>query len=184
MLLLLLSAVTTPPPVAADVAGMEPQIEIIRRDAAEHGWQITCEGRSGEERVVRLAFPPGAAEATIRAYFYPQNHIGSTHRFYYKSYPPPERCDHEPPSTSASPPARVLALGPREQLTRLVTVAQRCGFTMAAVRKPRRDDVPGQAAPFPDDWLALDAGEDASPRYGPSICFLQMRDRALSSSTE
>ena len=56
--------------IAADVTGMEPQLAIIRRDAARLGWRITCEGNAGEERVLRLTIPAGSG-AEVRSYFDP-----------------------------------------------------------------------------------------------------------------
>lgn len=162
--------------IAIDVTGMDPQLAIIRRDAARLGWRITCEGRAGEERVLRLAIPPGADEA-VRSYFDPQDHLGSSTRFYSGDDTPPESCDLEPPTTGSSRPSSVLALGPRAELTPLARIARACGFTSAGIRSRRQDDVPAGTPRLQDDWLTLDAGEDAIPRYGPTICFLQMQGR-------
>ena len=163
--------------VAADVTGMEPQLAIIRRDAARLGWRITCEGSAGEERVLRLTIPAGSG-AEVRSYFDPQDQIGSSTRFYTRENLPPEGCDQEPPTTSSSGPSPVLAIGPRALLAPLADVARACGFTLAVIRERRREDVPQGASGLQDDWLTLDAGEDISPRYGPEICFLQMQSRA------
>jgi hypothetical protein len=156
MLFLLLSAAADLP-TAVDVAGMEPQI------------------------VLRLTFPQGASEATIRTYFDAEHHIGSTSRFYSQGDLPPAGCDREPPTVSASVPRRVLGFGPPEAVTRLASIARACGFTRAGVRARRRDDFPSGVARPHDTWLTLDAGEDFTSRYGPTICFIQMRSRALPS---
>lgn len=163
--------------IAVDVTGMEPQIAIIRRDAARLGWRVTCEGTAGEERVLRLTIPAGSEEA-VRSYFDPHDHIGSSTRFYSREDMPPERCDQDPPTTSSSSPSFVLAFGPRELLTPLADVARACGFTLTAIRERRQQDVPQGTPGLQDDWLTLDAGEDTTPRYGPTICFVQMRSRA------
>jgi hypothetical protein len=166
-------------PISVDVAGMEPQIEILRRDAAEHGWPITCEGRAGEERVLRLTFPRGASGAAIRTYFDAEHHIGSSTRFYHRRDLPPVRCDQEPPRISASAPIHILGFGPSEALARLASVARACGFTRAVVREPLRGDTPAGTARLHDGLRALDAGEDITRSYGQTICFIQMRTRAL-----
>jgi hypothetical protein len=178
-MLFLLVPVLANLPVAVDVAGMEPQIGILRRDAAEHGWRITCEGRSGEERVLRLTFPQGASAAAIRTYFDAEHHVGSSSRFYYPGDLPPAGCNREPPTATAPAPMRVLGFGPARALTRLAGIARACGFTRAAIRAQRTGDFPAATARRRADWLTLDAGEDMTPRYGPTICFIQMRGRAL-----
>lgn len=175
MLLLLLGFAA--PPVAVDVTGMGPQIEIIRRDVAERGWQITCEGHSGEERVVRLTFPPGTSDEAIQSYFDPPDHIGSSSRFYRPNEVPPERCDREPPIITSSRPWSVLAIGPRDSLDRMANIARACGFERASVREGRGEDAPEGITDVVGDW-ALDAGEDITPRNGPMICLLQMQHRA------
>ena len=180
MLLLLLSA-TAAPLIAVDVTGMEPQIEIVRHDAADRGWQITCEGHAGEEQVLRLALPRRAPQAAAIAYFERGDHLGSSRRFYYEGDPLPQGCDQEPPSFSASEAIRVLAFGRRERLTRLASMARRCGFTRPEVRERRQNDLPPWSRRGHDDWLTLDAGEDARARPGPLMCFIQMQTRVLSS---
>ena len=167
------------PPVAVDVTGMAPQLEIIRRDADQRGWRISCEGRAGEEGVIRLAFPSGIAREEIDTYFDADHHLGSSQRYYYARDTLPEQCDQEPAVSSASEPAPVLALGPRESLSGLTEVARACGFAGATLREIRAQDIlSGQPDP-PENWLALDAGEDASARHGPAICFLQLGVRPL-----
>lgn len=178
-----LSAGSSPPAddqvLAVDVTGMEPQIAIIRRDAADRGWRITCQGRAGEEQVVRLTFPSSTHQQDLDSYFSPQDHIGSSFRFYSPSRLPPDRCDQEAPTTSTSgPPNRVMAAGPLDLMTQLAETARRCGYFNAAVREHRADDssLPPE---LPSEWRILDAGEDVGHRYGPAICFVQMRSRVL-----
>ena len=179
MLLLLLS-LTAAPPVAVDIIGMEPQLTIVRRDAAERGWRISCEGRAGEENVIRLSFPSGTPAGAIRSYFDPDHHLGSSAHYYYLGDALPDRCDHEPTFTSSSAPLQALVVGPGNLLERLAVIARACGYSGAAIRARRSGDIPAGAADPPEDWVTLDAGEDAGVRYGPSICFVQMQYRALS----
>src|ERR1700740_222504 len=110
-MLLLLASLTAAQPIAVDIAGMQPQLAIVRRDGAARGWRVTCEGRSGEERVIRIVFPPGTPPAAIGAYFDLADHLGSSARFYHAGDTLPQSCDSEPTVSSGSP-ARVLALGP------------------------------------------------------------------------
>ena len=182
-MLLLMMAIAAAPPVAADATGMEPQLTIIRRDAAERGWAIICEGRSGEEGVVRLAFPPDTTREAIDAYFDPNRYVGSSAHFYSSEGDLPSGCDHEPPTISASQPVRTLAFGPRGHLDRLAELARACGFARAAVRERRNGDLPEGTTGMPEDWLTLDAGEDIGSRYGPSLCFLNIQGRVMSTGS-
>ena len=178
--MLFLSLALAAPPVAVDVTGMAPQIEIIRRDVVERGWQITCEGRSGEEQVVRLAFPPGTSDEAIQSYFDPQAPLGSSSRFYGPDETPPERCDREPATTTSSDPRSVLAIGTRDSLEHLASIAHACGLERASIRQRGTEDVPPGITGVVGDWT-LDAGEDVTPRNGPMICLLQMQLRASES---
>jgi hypothetical protein len=185
MLLLPITLALTPPIapdplVSVDVAGMEPQIAIIRHGAAERGWRISCEGRSGEERVIRLVFPSGTDAATVVAAL---EGLGSSTLYYSVERPAPESCDQpEPRGEPASPPVRVLGIGPRDVIEPLVSVARACGFVGAALRDRRPDDLTPAAFGAHRDWLVMDAGEDAAARYGPLICWIQMQYRAMSSA--
>jgi hypothetical protein len=167
------------PLVAADVAGMEPQLSIIRRDAAERGWRISCEGRSGEERVIRIVFPTPTSQASIAPYF---DHLGSSMRYYSREQPAPEGCDQsEPQIATGSAPVRMLEIGPRSRIEPLVSVARACGYAGAALRERRPSDSIPAAVGAQSDWLVIDPGEDATARYGPLMCWIQMRYRAMTS---
>jgi hypothetical protein len=72
--------------IAVDVTGMDPQLAIIRRDAARLDWRVICEGSAGEERVLRLTFP-NRSEKAVRSYFDPQDLIGSSTRYYSRTSP-------------------------------------------------------------------------------------------------
>lgn len=175
----LLLSLMAAPPVAIDVTGMAPQLAIVRRDAAARGWQISCEGRSGEEGVVRLNVPPGTPAQAIEAHFDPNHHFGSQLRYYYAGDILPARCDGESAVGSSSSPVRVLAIGLRGDLAPLAEIARACGFSQAALREVRQEDLlAGQASPH-QDWLALDPGEGAGARSGPLICFIQLGVRPL-----
>lgn len=182
MLLLSIALAAAPPVagtpvVAVDVAGMEPQLSIIRRDAAERGWRISCEGRSGEERVIRIVFPSPTSEARIQPYF---ELLGSSMNYYSAEHPAPERCDQSEPQTgTGNAPVRMLGIGPRSRIEALVSVAQACGYAGAALRARRPDDPVPVAAGAQNDWVVIDAGEDAGARYGPLICWIQMSYRAM-----
>ena len=181
---LLLLSVAAASPVAVDVAGMAPQLAIIRRDAAERGWRISCEGRSGEEGTLRLAFPPDVRRESVEAYFDPNHYVGSSAYFYSRADELPEHCDHDPTRIISAESSQVLAAGPRDTLAPLVGLARDCGFGAALVRERREADIQAEAGAMPGDWLILDAGEDVVPRYGPALCFLNLHRGRLSSASE
>jgi hypothetical protein len=169
------------PPVAVDVAGMAPQLAVIRSDAAGRGWRITCEGNSGEERVIRIAFPAGTSRETVMAYFGP-GMIGSTMSYYSLARPAPESCDRQEPGQGSGDPVRLLGFGPRAVIEPLVGVARSCGYAGAGIRVRRRGDRIPAAIAMHRDWLVIDAGEDAGRRYGPMICWVQMEYRAVAAA--
>jgi len=180
MLHLLLS-IAAAPPVAVDVSGMEPQLAIVRREAAAQGWRISCEGRSGEQGVLRVHFPPEAADEATRLFTARRRGIGASHLFYQAGDVIPGDCDQPPVTISAPASAsdRVLAFGPREVMEESAHIARDCGFAAVAVRPGREEDPPAGAHSLYPDWFALDAGEDIGARHGPFICFIQIQRRAL-----
>jgi hypothetical protein len=87
-----------------------------------------------------------------------------------------QTCDQEPVQVGSSEPVRTLTFTTGERDARLLAVAQECGYAKAYWRPTRPEDV----ATFKGQLDAtkysttLDAGEDASARYGPLTCFLNM----------
>jgi len=177
MLPILLLAVAAVRPLAVDVTGMPPQLAIIRHDAAQRGWRVTCEGQSGEEKVLRLEFTPSDTAESVSGYFTGPAHIGSSTRFYDKNSVPSLPCDIEPPTTSGDP-SQVLAIGDRNKLIPLMAMAKDCGYSKVVIRKFDRADL--ISAKAPEDLLTLDAGENTAERYGPAICFVQLQNRVAS----
>lgn len=173
----LLLAVATAPPLAVDVTGMPPQLAIIRHDAAQRGWRVTCEGHSGEEKVLRLEFTSSDTKESVSAYFIRPDHVGSSRRFYYKNSVPSMPCDIEPTTTSGVP-SRVLAIGDRNKLTPLLVLAKDCGYSKVVIRKSDKADIADLiSSTARKDWFTLDAGENIAERYGPAICFVQLQTR-------
>jgi hypothetical protein len=174
MMLALLLLQSTPP-VAIEVTGMAPQIAVARRTAAGRAWPVTCEGRSGEEQVLRLALPEGTTREAIVALL--EHRVSSIHYYYREDEQPGRTCDPEPVvSSSSGAPFSTLAVGPEDRLAPLAEVAWACGFSRARIRDWRARDLPAGASGLQPGWRTLDAGEDYSRRYGPTICYIQMRD--------
>ena len=62
MLLILAASVA---PIGIETTGMQPQLQAIRKLAAARGWSVSCEGRAGEEGVLRLKAPLGTGERRV-----------------------------------------------------------------------------------------------------------------------
>jgi hypothetical protein len=161
------------PPAAIEVTGMPPQIAYARRTAAGQAWPVTCEGRSGEERVLRLAPAGGMTREAVAALL--ENRVSSIRYYYRDGEQPGLTCDQEPPVSSSETRFSTLAVGPQDGLAPLAEIARACGFSRARVRRWRAGDLPAGTLGIRPGWRTLDAGEDTAPRHGPSVCFVQMR---------
>ena len=63
-------------------------------------------------------------------------------------------------------------IAPRDTLIGVLALTKECGFERAVIRPWQSGDI---AVPQMDqNWYVLDAGEDAVPRHGPTVCFLNM----------
>jgi hypothetical protein len=174
-MLLALLLIQDTPPLAVEVTGMAPQIAYARRTAAGQAWPVTCEGRSGEEQVLRLAPAGGMTREAVAALL--ETHVSSIRYYYSDGEQPGRTCDQEPavsPSASNTP-FSTLAVGPEDRLAPLAEIARACGFSRARVRQWRPGDLPAGTPGLQSGWRALDAGEDTGPRHGPTVCFVQMR---------
>jgi hypothetical protein len=174
-MLLALLLIQDTPPLAVEVTGMAPQIAYARRTAAEQARPVTCEGRSGEEHVLRLAPAGGTTREAVAALL--ETHVSTIRYFYRDGEQPGRTCDQEPAisSSASNAPFSTLAVGPEDRLAPLAEVARSCGFARARVRRWRAGDLPTGTPDVRPGWRTLDAGEDTNPRHGPSICFVQMR---------
>lgn len=173
MLLLTFLLIQQPPPVAVEVTGMAPQIAYARRTAAGQAWPVTCEGRSGEERVLRLGPVDGMTREAVAALL--EHRVSSIHYYYRNGEQPGRTCDKEPVVSLSQTRFSTLAVGPGDRLAPLAEVARACGFSRARVRRWRPGDVPADTLGIQPGWRTLDAGEDIASRHGPSICYVQMR---------
>lgn len=172
-MLLFMIPIATANLMAVDISGMNPQIRIIRSLAQREGWPITCEGRRGEEKVIRISFPkeitPEAADA-----LWGFRHKGSSSVSYYRGQRIPTSCNLEPSVLSASATSSVLGIGPEDVLNKAAATARDCGFKHVTVRQRRPADDPWIVNARADWNYVLDAGEDVISREGPSLCYIQM----------
>lgn len=169
--------------MAVTAAGMEPQLRLIRLEAAKEGWPITCVGHSGEEGVLRIGVPPGTPRKNVDAFVASLMTVASSVSD-RSTDATKQTCDQEPLVQDRLPSTRALFLVTRDPDKMLQEVARECGYSHAFWRHTRAEDL----ARF--KWrigtskysFALDAGEDAAARNGPLTCFQQMSARVLSGS--
>ena len=161
-------------PMAVEATGMEPQLRVVRQEAAKREWPITCVGHAGEEGVVRVGIPSGVPRETVDGFIKALTPVASSVGNLAVDASK-ETCDHEPVQQGSSEPVRTLIFM-ADPDARLLTVAQECGYAKAYWRPTQPQDV----AKFKDQLDAkkysttLDAGEDAGARYGPMVCFLNI----------
>ena len=168
--------------IAVDVTGMPPQLDRALAVAKAEGWTVACKGRAGEEGVLRLALNADTKQETVDAALGGRSAFVSSTGYYYAGKPMPRSCNHKPTRVSSDAPTPVLAFGPDVTLVALLDLARSCGFKKAAVREFRKSDLISPTEVIPTGWRTLDAGEDVGVRYGPSICFVQLRRSALAST--
>lgn len=175
---------------AVDLAGMPPQINELRRLAKANDLLVLCNGRMGEEQVLRVGFRQGSKTSdlsSLRSKLYsvanrmsdvPNKDIGSEHCDLepVKSY-----VDEAPPFDEPKllPASHDITFGPIAALAPLLPIAVACGFEHAQIR-PMADydrDFIGRATNAPKigpDWQTLDGGERLGVRTGPMLCFLKL----------
>lgn len=172
------------PPVAVEIVAMPAEMEMIRQDPIFWGWAIACQGKSGEEQVVRLAVPTGTDRATLVRIFGDLDHLyGSTRRYWFAGDHIPARCDVaqlklvlRPKRDTGLPrvdPA-LLTAGPPARIAPMAEIARKCGFAGATARPFREGDVAPHPADWQADWVTIDAGEKVASRAGPIGCFRRL----------
>jgi hypothetical protein len=169
-------------PMAVAATGMEPQLRVIRQEAAKRGWPITCVGHAGEEGVIRVGVPAGTPREAVDGFIDTLMAVASSAGNLGVDATKPT-CDQEPPvrGDSSNQPVRTLIFTAGDRDARLLTVAHECGFAHAYWRATRPEDIArfnGQvdAKKYP---VTLDAGENADARLGPVTCFVNLGTRPL-----
>jgi hypothetical protein len=163
-------------PAAVEATGMEPQLKVIRLEASERSWPITCVGHAGEEGVLRVGIPPGTPPKAVEEFTDAISQVASS-----VTGVDPESskksCDLDPPYGESSGPVQQLMFATAGPDPGFLKAAQECGFSRAYWRPTGAADLAsfgGRLDPkkYP---MVLDAGEDATKRMGPTVCFMQMR---------
>jgi hypothetical protein len=157
--------------MAIEATGMEPQLRLIREQAAKRAWPITCMGHAAEEGVVRIGVPSGTSAEALDGFTEALKSVASSIGNLGVN-PSKQTCDREPVRTESPGEARALIFTTGED-PQLLRVAQECGFANAFWRATRPEDVASSRGQIDakKNPTTLDAGENASARYGPLTCF-------------
>ena len=162
-------------PMAVEATGMEPQLRLVRQQAAQRGWPIVCVGHAGEEGVVRVAIPSGTSRQAVDGFIEAATSVASSAGSLGVNASK-QSCDREPVRVESSNPVRTLFFTTGVREPRLLAVAHDCGYAKAFWRTTRPDDVArfGGQLDAKKYFNTLDADEDAAARPGPLACFIQI----------
>lgn len=170
---------TSLPEKAWIVAGMEPQIKLVREIVLEEGWQISCEGRSGEMTTLLIFSTRGKQSGSVEEIDEKLFEVGSSTTAVFGSDIRNKSCNIQPPAVTSDRPDQdsPLAFGSREDLSTYLDTAISCGFRDARLAPISSADADILQFEVPSDWVALYGGKNSDSRYGPSICYLKMIER-------
>lgn len=159
-------------------AGMEPQIELIREIADDHGWEVVCEGTSGEMTTLALGptwWPWRSNPQTVSEVIFVVATGGGTTR----NAPEDPNCGYsggfgEPKSWHDESRDIPIAIAPADEVGPYLAIARACGFAQARTAPLAAEDraflLDNGWDAYPEDWLAVYIGADEYERGGPMMC--------------
>lgn len=163
------------------VAGMAPQLDVIREIADGAGWRANCEGTAGE--MTTLRFAPGLwaddASAGQDALYDAFSRVASLTNIVTGEQATGPDCSLPAPEIVSEPSGAPLALavGTPDELAAYQEIAASCTIAETSIG-PVTDDYRAMVeTEVPDDWQMLFAGGEIAAQYGPSLCFAQMSMR-------
>jgi len=164
---------------AIEVAGMPPQIKLIREAADEYGWEVRCEGTSGHMTVLHFvpkfwAWPGSdqnfhdelAAVSTTTGS--PMNKdVCDYPRDHFIGVPVNERNDI------------AIAFGTREELKVVRPIAAACGLKGVRLRRLTNAENEFCEADSPERLFALSVDFETDDAGGPMMCTAIMANREI-----
>lgn len=169
------------------VAGMEPQITLIREVADEHGWVVACEGKSGKMTALGLSpsiwpwsseskdieeeliFISGFLSSGPSSMFQEKEDCGLAAYESHSLQPVEEATD------------QILAIGTAEELVAYQEIAKSCELAGTRVQPITQTDrellLANLYESLQDDWIGLYAEAKAMGQIGPVSCFSVMTTR-------
>jgi len=168
-ILALLLAAGAAEPETLVASGMEPQLRVVRQEAARRHWPILCEGSYGDQGEVKIDVPAGTPEAEIDSFRELMASVASSYGDAVERV-----CERVLLAPDVSGPrVTMLYIGVDKDDEQLLRVARECGYAKAHWRPARVEDM-GRYKGQPQltkYFFVLDAGEDLLARYGPLTCF-------------
>ena len=163
---------------AIEVAGMHPQIELMKAVADDYSWEVRCEGMSGSMTVLHLvpklwAWPSSDEELSGELAAIATGTGSPTQK---------EACDYPSDhfgAVTGDPEFDALAFGTREELEPLVPIAQDCEVQGAQVRPITEAERVYLGTELDDKLLVLGVDPDRGHDHGPIMCALIMANRLL-----
>ncbi|VVT05681.1 hypothetical protein [Erythrobacter sp. EC-HK427] len=168
------------PDVAVMTMGMAPQLPLIRDIADEAGWNVSCEGVSGEMTTLRLSPGFWADDETGEALAEELVSVASSAYPISGGAAEADTCDVAPSETSIEGPEDnvAIAFGLTAELAHYAEVARSCGWAeteIAPISAFYLDMMePGTVG---DDWQALYISLADAERHGPTMCYVIMSSR-------
>lgn len=166
-------ALMAPAPMAVQATGMEPQLRIIREQAAKRNWPITCVGHSGEEGVLRVGVPAGTSNEAVYEFEKAISVASSWGNLGVDATK--TTCDQEPAlRVEGGGEMRALIFTAGERDSQLLATAHDCGIPKAYWRATDQEDLARFGGRLEKLSNTLDAGENILSHLGPMLCFVNM----------
>ena len=168
------------PDVAVMSMGMAPQLPLIREIADEAGWNVSCEGVSGEMTTLRLSPGFWTNDETGAALSEELFAVSTSTYEVWGEEAEADGCDVPPTESSVEGPEDnvAIAFGLPAELAHYAEVARSCGLEeteIAPISALYLDMMePGTVG---DDWQALYISLADAERHGPTMCYIIMSSR-------
>lgn len=159
-------------------AGMTPQTDLIREIAADHGWEVVCEGKSGEMTTLGLGptrWPWRSERMELMEAFVMVSSGTGTQR----ARPTGEDCDFSGgfsgvPQVEGAQEELAVAGAPPDRIEPYLKIARDCGFDDARVgafsEKYRAETAAEGLGDLPSDWVGVFVGSEIELSAGPLMC--------------
>lgn len=171
-------------PVAVEIIAMPIEIAKLRAEPTMRDWPLLCQGKSGEEQVMRFAVPAGTTRNALTDIFDDAQHPRvAARRYWFAGDTIPKGCNVPVLNLVLAPrhvrggvqvSAQLLAAGPPERAATLPGIARDCGFSRAMIRPFADTDVAPRPADWRADWVTLDAGEKVAKHNAAIGCFRRL----------
>ena len=159
-------------------AGMTPQTDLIREIATEHGWEVVCEGQSGEMTTLGLGptlWPWRSERLELMEAFVLVSSGTGTQR----ARPSGEDCGYsggfaKVPEIDGAQEELAIAGAPPGRIEPYLQIAHDCGLSDARVgpfdAEYRAEAAAEGLGELPSDWVGVFVGSEVELTSGPLMC--------------